>query len=67
MTVRDDGGGFDPRSSSPGFGLIGMRERLALVHGELDIVSAPGQGTELRASIPARRRGVDAGIHGRVA
>jgi signal transduction histidine kinase len=56
VRVKDDGRGFDPRSATQGFGLLGMRERLALVRGELDIDSVPGRGTELRASIPTRRR-----------
>jgi signal transduction histidine kinase len=56
VTVRDDGTGFDPAIDSPGFGLIGMRERVALVHGTLAVESAPGAGTTLRASIPTRRR-----------
>jgi signal transduction histidine kinase len=33
-----------------------MRERLALVGGTLQVESAPGEGTLLRAHIPARRR-----------
>src|SRR4029079_8551025 len=37
VTVRDDGAGFELTAASPGFGLVGMRERLALVHGSLDI------------------------------
>ena len=56
VIVHDDGGGFDPRAASPGFGLIGMRERLALVQGSLDLESTPGAGTRLHASIPARPR-----------
>ena len=55
LTVRDDGAGFDPQHQSSGFGLIGMRERLALVNGTLHVESSPGAGTVLRASIPARR------------
>jgi signal transduction histidine kinase len=53
LVVRDDGSGFDPRQQSSGFGLIGMRERLALVNGSFDIRSSPGAGTELRATIPS--------------
>ncbi len=45
LTVRDDGGGFDPTSATDGFGLSGMRERLALVGGELRVDSAPGETT----------------------
>ena len=56
VTVRDDGAGFEPTGRSAGFGLVGMRERLALVHGALDIESTPGSGTLIRASIPLRRR-----------
>jgi signal transduction histidine kinase len=55
LEVRDDGAGFDPQHSSSGFGLIGMRERLALVNGTLRVESSPGAGTVLHASIPARR------------
>jgi signal transduction histidine kinase len=56
VMVRDDGAGFDPSARSAGFGLLGMRERLALVHGTLTIESAPGAGTLVRAAIPVRRR-----------
>ena len=52
VRVQDDGNGFDPGDRSDGFGLIGMRERLVLVHGTLGIESEPGVGTTLRASIP---------------
>ena len=52
LAVRDDGTGFDPQQQSSGFGLIGMRERLALVNGTIEIQSSPGTGTRLRARIP---------------
>jgi signal transduction histidine kinase len=39
-----------------GFGLLGMRERIALVNGRVTVQSASGQGTVVRALIPARRR-----------
>ena len=55
VVVRDDGQGFDPKERSDGFGLLGMHERLALVRGTLDVESAPGAGTTLRATIPRRR------------
>jgi signal transduction histidine kinase len=57
VLVRDDGHGFDADERTAGFGLLGMRERLALVRATFDIESAPGVGTTLRASIPARRGG----------
>ena len=44
VSVRDDGIGFDPATTSEGFGLVGMRERLELIGGRVDISSAPGKG-----------------------
>ena len=55
VMLRDDGAGFDPSSGTTGFGLIGMRERAALLGGTLQIESAPGQGTTVWARIPVRR------------
>jgi signal transduction histidine kinase len=56
IVLRDDGQGFERGAGGPGLGLIGMRERVALVHGTLDVESSPGAGTTLRARIPTRRR-----------
>lgn len=56
VSVRDDGTGFDPAAASDGFGLVGMRERVELLGGELTVESAPGSGTRVRASLPATRR-----------
>jgi signal transduction histidine kinase len=58
--IRDNGTGFDPasiagRGGEHGFGLIGMRERLSVVGGEMQINSANGCGTELVISIPAEK------------
>ncbi|MBI5650369.1 MAG: sensor histidine kinase [Chloroflexi bacterium] len=48
LIVADDGIGFDPRAIPENhFGLIGMRERLALIGGELKIESARGAGTRV--------------------
>jgi signal transduction histidine kinase len=56
VEVRDDGRGFDPSDpDGDGFGLVGMRERLALVDGELQIRSTPGTGTTVTARIPVGR------------
>jgi signal transduction histidine kinase len=52
VTVRDDGAGFDPSLRVRGFGLAGMRERVALAHGDLQITSAPGDGTTIHATFP---------------
>lgn len=53
LTVRDDGRGFDPAHSG-GFGLVTMRERAEQVGGHLDIDTAPGEGSAVRAYIPLR-------------
>jgi signal transduction histidine kinase len=60
LTVRDDGDGFDPTTSTNGFGLLGMRERVELLHGSLDIESSAGKGTTVTASFPVQRRPADA-------
>jgi len=55
MVVEDDGRGFiNPDADRPPerLGLLGIRERLTLVRGSLEIESAPGQGTALFARIP---------------
>jgi signal transduction histidine kinase len=55
IRVRDDGKGMSAGdTSSTSFGLIGMRERLALVGGTLRTESQPGQGTLIEAAIPVR-------------
>jgi signal transduction histidine kinase len=51
--VEDDGVGFDPESvPGLGMGLLGMKERVALVGGTLQVESAPGCGTTLLIRIP---------------
>ena len=52
LLVADDGDGFDLNESHGGFGLSGMRERVALAGGELQIVSSRGNGTRVMASVP---------------
>ena len=55
LTVSDDGDGFDPATSTSGFGLLGIRERVQLLHGTVQIASSPGQGTTVTASLPVQR------------
>jgi len=58
LSVSDDGRGFDPEAAlersagGESLGLLGMRERVALVSGELSIISAPGAGAVIKASFP---------------
>jgi len=56
LRVSDQGRGFDPSAKSDGFGLIGMRERVTLAGGTLELQSAPGTGTTITAVLPARHR-----------
>jgi signal transduction histidine kinase len=58
VTIRDDGHGFDPASSTTGFGLAGMHERAELLGGTLEIRSAPGQGTIVMATFRVTRQAV---------
>ncbi len=50
--VADDGRGFDATTTARGNGLTNMEDRLDALGGTLEIVSIPGQGTTLRATLP---------------
>jgi signal transduction histidine kinase len=57
LVVADDGVGFDtalprPQSDGHGWGLVGIRERVALVSGKCQVVSQPGQGTTIVVELP---------------
>ncbi|MBI4715446.1 MAG: response regulator [Nitrospirae bacterium] len=53
FSISDNGKGFEgPHGERVGLGLIGMRERAAILGGKLRIASAPGQGTTIEAEIP---------------
>jgi len=52
ITVTDDGVGKRGAEPSRGLGLIGMKERVAALNGELDVNSAPGEGFRLIARLP---------------
>ncbi len=54
LVIADDGRGFEHRASAGldgGFGLSGMRERMRLIGGDLEVESAPGWGTRVRARL----------------
>jgi signal transduction histidine kinase len=59
LNVRDWGPGFDPEKATDGggpgerLGLSSMRERVALLGGQLEVRSRPGEGTEVVAEIPS--------------
>jgi signal transduction histidine kinase len=52
IEARDDGRGSD--STDGGFGILGMRERIARAGGDLRVVTEPGRGFEVTAFLPAR-------------
>ncbi|HJP65779.1 MAG TPA: histidine kinase, partial [Actinomycetota bacterium] len=52
FTVTDDGAGFDTSRASYGTGLQGMADRLSALDGELQVRSAPGQGTTVEGRLP---------------
>jgi len=56
LTVRDSGRGFDAAETMNrrGLGLISMKERVALVDGELSIQSQPQKGTTVHVRVPLR-------------
>jgi signal transduction histidine kinase len=54
--VADDGVGFAPETL-PGVGLGSMRERVAIIGGDLEIVSEKGWGTNVRLRIPLSEGG----------
>ncbi len=54
VTITDNGVGFDseqPRRESHGLGLLGMKERVALVHGDIQVMSAVGKGTKVQVAV----------------
>jgi signal transduction histidine kinase len=53
-TIDDDGRGFDASDvRADALGLLGMRERLALVGGTLEVETGAGSGTTIAAQVPA--------------
>lgn len=56
IVIRDDGRGFDREKQSCAerkhYGLVGMQERVHRMQGSIEIVSAPGKGTEIHVSLP---------------
>jgi signal transduction histidine kinase len=51
--IEDDGVGMaESLGENGGIGLLGMRERIALVGGRLEVESSPGGGTTLAIEVP---------------
>jgi signal transduction histidine kinase len=65
VTIEDDGVGFRPDEvsapgASRGIGLVGIRERVVQLRGQLRLESAPGKGTRLTVEIPAETQRMEA-------
>ena len=58
VLIQDRGKGFDLENNEVsltakcGIGLIGMRERVSFMGGDLNIRTAPGQGTRVELNLP---------------
>nr|CEL21882.1 Putative two-component system sensor kinase [Kibdelosporangium sp. MJ126-NF4] len=52
MVVSDNGQGFRTDTQHTGFGLLGLRERAALIGGSITVDSAPGSGTRVAVTVP---------------
>jgi len=53
VTIKDDGQGFDALSIPSGhYGILGIKERILLINGNLEIQSENGKGTVLKIEIP---------------
>lgn len=51
--VADNGKGFNPEEKSDNsFGLIGMKERVEMLNGKLEIVTGQGKGTTVTINVP---------------
>jgi signal transduction histidine kinase len=58
VTVFDDGHGFElGQARGRGLGLLSMRERLAQLGGQFNVITAPGQGTRVYAVVPLPEAG----------
>ena len=58
VTITDNGRGMAPGAvdKPTSFGLLGMRERLEALGGELHIESSPGKGTRIEGTVPLRKK-----------
>ncbi|MBC7948688.1 MAG: PAS domain S-box protein [Chitinophagaceae bacterium] len=55
LTISDDGVGLDPKKEQDGVGIINIRSRAELYHGNVTIVTAPGKGYQLKVVFIAEK------------
>jgi PAS domain S-box-containing protein len=56
LELRDNGCGFDPEGKHDGFGLLGMRERVEGMGGQITIQSARGAGSAILVALPLKNK-----------
>ena len=56
LEITDDGKGFDPEAAGKkgGFGLLGIKERTAMMGGQSSVSSSPGAGTTITVCVPLK-------------
>jgi signal transduction histidine kinase len=52
LVIEDDGRGFDAAEESWGFGLLGMKQRVELLRGTMQVRSSPGAGAKIMVALP---------------
>lgn len=52
ITVKDEGAGFDRQTTTGGFGLLNLQERIQALGGKLTILSVPEKGTAITMAVP---------------
>ena len=62
LELRDNGRGFDPESKQDGFGLLGVRERVEGMGGQIAIRSAEGSGSTILITLPLKSELQAAGL-----
>lgn len=52
LTIKDDGKGFDAMKNAKGMGFRNIKSRVAMIDGEVNIISSPGDGCMIHVHIP---------------
>jgi NO-binding membrane sensor protein with MHYT domain/GAF domain-containing protein len=58
LELHDDGAGFELKDRHDGLGLIGMRERVEQMNGQLEITSVRGRGTNVVVALPLNQESI---------
>jgi signal transduction histidine kinase len=56
LTVQDDGCGFDEKIAATGIGLKNIRDRVTSCNGKIDVITSPGNGTEITIEVKAQEK-----------